>query len=109
MSSRAPRYYFGSYGLIRGYGPLCRAIRDADESVYADARKEREKGGNSDRCVCLVSRETGLCWWIDDIEIHDPDLMPMRMLDGKQAQYERSDILRYEALWGEVDDQAGLG
>lgn len=109
MSSRRPRYYYGSYGLIRGYGPLCRTIKDADESVYADARKERERGGNTDRCVVLVDRVTGMCWWIEDVEISDLDLNPVRTLDGKQAQYPQETIHGYEGLWGNTDDQAGLG
>lgn len=104
MSSRLPRYYYGSYGLIRGYGPLCRTIGDAEASVRADSDKERQHGGNTDRHVVLVERVTGLCWWIDDVEIDDLDLAPVRMLDGKQANYGPMVIARHEALWGSGAD-----
>ena len=107
--SRRQDYYYGSYGLQRGYGPLCRSMREADESVYHDIREEREHGRNSDRCVVLVSRVTGLCWWIDDVEIVIGDLAPVRMYDGKQAQYTLEVIREHERLWGRVEDQAGLG
>ena len=88
--------------MIRGYGPLCRNIKDADESVYADIRSQRERGGNSDRCVALVSSTDGLCWWIDDIEIIEEALVAMRTWDGHQAQYKVDDIKRYAELWGDI-------
>lgn len=107
--SRRQDYYYGSYGLLRGYGPLTRNMRDADEAVYADVREQRGKGTNSDRCVVLVSRVTGLCWWIDDVEIVIGDLMPVRDVNGVQAQYPLKTIRDAESVWGRVEDQAGLG
>lgn len=107
MQSRGYQYYYGSYGLIRGYGPLCRNMRDAEESVYADARRMRDSRGTTDRHAVLVSRVTGLCWWFDEPD--NTDLSPVRDIEGKQAQYELAEIRRYEDLWGNIEDQAGLG
>lgn len=109
MASRLQRYYYGSYGLLRGYGPLHRNMRDAEESVYADHRAQRAEGSSSDRHLVLVTRVTGLCWWLDDVEINEDDLMPVRDLDGKQAQYELDAIRHQEGLWGTPEEQAGFG
>lgn len=107
--SRRQDYYYGSYGLLRGYGPLRRNLQDAQEAVYADSRAERLAGRISDRNVVLVSRVTGLCWWMDDVEIIASELDPVRTVDGTQAQYSLADVRAMESCCGHVNEQAGLG
>lgn len=87
MNDRRRSYYYGSYGLVRGYGPLCTTLREADDSVFADSRKQRTNGGSTDRNVVLVSPETGLCWWWEEGDYEEEDLVPVRMPNGEQASY----------------------
>lgn len=112
MFNRGKQYYFGSYGLVRGYGPLYRTITEADESVYKDGREQRGNGGSSDRNVVLVSRVTGLCWWMDEHDGRQDELEqylpPVRTAEGSQAGYPLEVIRNYEALWGGPTEAAGF-
>lgn len=96
---RGSACYFGSYGLIRGYGPLCRTLEEADESVSADWRKQREKGGSTDRNAVAVSPEDGLCWWANDGDESTADMTPVRTTTGAQARYSMEVIRAHEKLW----------
>lgn len=80
-------FLYGSYGLVRGFGPLCRTLREADDSVYDDSRDQRKNGGTSDRNVVLVSRDKGLCWWWEEGEPPVDDLIPVRNAHGEQVAY----------------------
>jgi hypothetical protein len=91
-------YYFGSYGLIRGYGPLCRTLKEADATVHADGRRQRLKGGASDRNAVAVSSSTGLCWWTDDDDT-DGNMEPVKTASGEQARYSEEVIRASERLW----------
>ena len=88
MTNHARGYYFGSYGIIRGFGPLCRTIEAADRSVFKDASEQRKRGGSTDRNAVVVAIDDGTCWWTDDEDCIDPaHLTPVRMSDGRQATY----------------------
>ena len=103
------RYYFGSYGLIRGYGPLCRTMGDADASIFADRRKGQENGGSTDRCVVAVSRDDGLCWWVGEDIDREWEMAPVLTVHSGQARYSLELIARYEGLWGTPQELAGFG
>lgn len=93
-------FIFGSYGIVRGYGPLCQSIEEADRSVFKDAEKQRKFGGATDRNAVAVSRLTGLCWWVDDGEdIRESELIPVKTAHGDQASYPREEIAKAEARW----------
>lgn len=97
MHNHARGYYFGSYGIVRGYGPLCRSLDEADRSVFRDAAEQRKRGGSTDRNAVAVSRDDGTCWWVDDGDDIDPrHLTPVRMASGKQAQYAQSALEEME-------------
>ncbi len=87
MGDCRKQHYYGSYGLVRGYGPLCQTLREADDSVYDDSRAQRKNGGSSDRCVVIVSKGSGLCWWWEEADVDDSDLIPVRTVSGDQAKY----------------------
>jgi hypothetical protein len=109
VSTVRKQYYFGSYGLIRGYGPLCRTFREADDSVFEDHRVQRRHGGSSDRNALVVTRATGLCWWWQETpEIDELDLVPARTADGKQARYSTDMIRGCEAIWSGPTEIAGF-
>lgn len=110
MSIRKQQYYFGSYGLVRGYGTLYRTLREADDSVFEDSRIQRRHGGSSDRNAVVVSRPTGLCWWWEetDGEVDERDLVPVKMADGKQARYSVDTIRGCEAIWSGPTEIAGF-
>lgn len=107
------KYYFGSYGIVRGYGPLHRTIEEADHSVREDGKKQRQNGGSTDRNAVLVSALTGLCWWVDESESRDtPEekyLSPVRTANGEQAKYSMDILRRYETLWVDPTMLAGFG
>ncbi len=109
MQSYRKQYYFGSYGLIRGYGPLCRTSQDADASVVEDQRIQQANGGATDRNTVAVSRDTGLCWWFVDDDIRETELVPMRTATGAQVRYSMDTIRGYEGLWGSLNEMAGFG
>lgn len=106
---RESRHYYGSYGLVRGYGQLCRTLREADDSVYDDSRMQRRNGGSTDRNVVLVSSESGLCWWWDEGELREEDLIPVRSANGEQVRYPLDVILTSEELWLTPTELAGFG
>lgn len=100
MHDNARGYYFGSYGIIRGYGPLCRTLDEADRSVFKDADGQRKRGGSTDRNAVAVSRDDGTCWWTDEEDDIDPaHLTPVRTAAGKQAQYAMRAIAEAEEGW----------
>lgn len=106
--ARTRRYYFGSYGMIRGYGPLYRSLQEADASVFTDAAEQRKKhGGSTDRNAVCVDRENGLCWWLNESD----EQSDRRVLtaSGVQASYTLEAIRKQESLWGTVVEQCGLG
>lgn len=109
MNGRACGYYYGSYGLVRGYGPLCRTLREADSSVMDDNRTQRKHGGSSDRVVVLVSPNDGLCWWAEDEEDQDSRLAPVWTPSGGQAHYEAEVIRATEELWLAPRELPGFG
>lgn len=92
-------YYYGSFGLVRGYGPLCRTLQEADNSVRDDSRRSRQNGGSSDRVVVFVSPDTGLCWWAEDEEDPHSRLEPIRDAHGAQAAYAIEVIMATEHIW----------
>jgi hypothetical protein len=108
LSNRRGEYYFGSYGLVRGYGPLYRTLHEADESVYEDSRLQRRNGGSSDRCVALVAKLTGLCWWWEEGDNREEDMVPVRTAQGEQARYTLETIKGYEGLWAAPTELAGF-
>lgn len=108
MPIRGREHYFGSYGIVRGYGPLCKSLGDADESVYDDNRIQRRIGGVSDRNVVLVNRSSGLCWWWEEGDALEADLVPVRTPDGRQAVYDHDVIDNCEALWSGPSEMAGF-
>lgn len=95
----AGRYYFGSYGLVRGYGPLFRSYEDADDSVFADSRAQRRHGGSTDRNAVAVSKDTGLCWWWDEDDDRDGVMVPVKTPSGAQAQYPADVVRACEGRW----------
>ena len=101
-------YYFGSYGLIRGYGPLCRSLRDADATVREDHRKQRLKGGSTDRNAVVVTPEDGLCWWADDEDDAVSDMTPVLTPFGDQARYRDEVIRATEELWNGPNELPGF-
>jgi hypothetical protein len=109
VPSREQKYYYGSYGIVRGYGTLFRTLREADESVFEDGRIQRKNGGSTDRNAVLVSRETGLCWWAEEDETDETDLVPVRTADRVQASYPLDLIRKCEALWRGPIEIAGFG
>lgn len=101
-------YYYGSYGIIRGYGPLYQSYEDADDSVFADNRAQRRHGGTSDRNPVAVSKDTGLCWWWTEEDARDGVMLPVKTPSGAQAQYSMVIIRNYEGLWGGPMMMAGF-
>lgn len=101
-------YYYGSYGYVRGYGPLHRTLKEADASVRDDARRERLHGGSSDRVVVFVSPESGLCWWAEDDEDECSRLDPVLTPAGHQARYAAEVISATERLWDAPKELAGF-
>jgi hypothetical protein len=91
-------YYFGSYGMIRGYGPLCRTLGEADRSVFADAKEQRKNGGSTDRNAVMVARVDGLCWWSEEDDTEE-DLLPVKTAQGEQARYPLDIVRSCEATW----------
>ena len=107
--SRGGSYYYGSYGLVRGYGPLVRSLKEADESVLEDSRRQRRHGGITDRVVVLVSPGTGKCWWAEDEEDQTSRLDPVLTASGSQAQYAQEVMRAHEALWNAPRELPGFG
>lgn len=101
-------YYYGSYGLVRGYGPLFRSLKEADASVRDDSRRQRLNGGSSDRVVVFVSTDDGLCWWAEDDEDECSRLDPVLTTHGHQARYEEAVIRAWESLWDAPKELAGF-
>lgn len=112
MFIRGQQYYFGSYGLVRGYGPLFRTLEEADFSVREDSKAQRKNGGSTDRNAVMVSRFTGLCWWADEydprVEVLENSLLPVRTADSQQARYPLETIKGYEEVWGGPPELAGF-
>jgi hypothetical protein len=108
VPTRGKQHYYGSYGVIRGYGPLCKTIDEADKSVFDDGRLQRRNGGSTDRNAVLVSKDTGLCWWADEDE-GEGHLEPVRTPSSGQAKYAPEVIRSAELMWGDVIDSAGAG
>lgn len=109
MSSRESSYYYGSYGIVRGYGPLCRTLKEADESVATDDKRQRQKGGITDRNSVIVTPEDGLCWWADEEEDTAAALAPIMTPYGAQARYATEILQAYEVLWSAPKELAGFG
>lgn len=109
--STSGRYYYGSYGQIRGYGGLATTIRQADALIRKDEREQRANGGSSDRAVVVVDAETGLCWWLDGDEDDwdERDLHPVKTPFGTQASYQRDTIRQFEQAWFGPRELAGFG
>lgn len=108
MSTSARRYYYGSYGFVRGYGTLYRTLQEADVSVSEDSKRQRGNGGSTDRNVVLVNATSGLCWWWEEDTSREEDMVPVKTPAGEQARY-MPDVLRnYEALWGSPEDIGGF-
>lgn len=99
MTGRARGYYYGSYGIVRGYGKLCQTLKEADESVFDDGRLQRRNGGSTDRNAVAVTAEDGLCWWTDEEGESTATMPPVKTASGKQARYEQEVIRAYELLW----------
>ena len=99
MSSHARGYYYGSYGIVRGYGKLCLTLREADETVFDDGRKQRLNGGSSDRNAVAVTPDDGLCWWTDEEGESTATMPPVKTASGEQARYSREAIRAHEKLW----------
>lgn len=106
---RGKHYYFGSYGLIRGYGPLFRTLNEADKSVRDDGKAQRANGGTTDRNAVAVCVVTGLCWWVDEEEFPEVEKLPVRIPSGEQAKYSFETIRRHEQLWLTPTEMAGFG
>ncbi len=102
------QWYYGSYGLVRGYGPLHRTLKEADDSVRDDGRHQRRNGGATDRNAVLVSPDSGKCWWLDGDEIPREET-PVLTAHGEQATYSRDAIRQYESLWDTPETMAGFG
>lgn len=117
MSNHGRQHYFGSYGLIRGYGPLHKTLKEADDSVFEDGRVQRKKhGGSTDRNAVVVSADNGHCWWLDSddfrddgADIRDEELVPVRTPNGSQARYADDVLRKCEALWEGPRELAGFG
>lgn len=109
MSSYGTSYYYGSYGMVRGYGPLCRTLDDADSSVREDHRKQRTKGGSTDRNAVVVTPEDGMCWWADEDVEDSVNLLPVRLPSGEQACYAQEIIRAHEKLWNTPRELPGFG
>ena len=109
MSSRGSSYYYGSYGIVRGYGPLCSSLREADRTVREDGARQRLKGGSSDRNAVAVTPEDGLCWWVDEESDALDDLVPVKTASGAQAQYAQEVIRAHETLWKAPKELPGFG
>lgn len=58
-------YKYGSYGPVRGYGPLCDSLMDAEKSVRQDGHGCARQGGYSDRQIVAVDQD-GYCYRVDD-------------------------------------------
>lgn len=96
---RGSGYYYGSYGLVRGYGKLCRSLKEADDSVFADQREQRKNGGTTDRNAVVVTPHDGACWWADEEDDTTDTMIEVRTPDGKQARYSLEAIREAEERW----------
>ncbi len=101
-------YYYGSYGMIRGYGPLCKTLKEADDSVLSDGKRQRLKGGSTDGNEVVVTPEDGLCWWIDEVDDALHALQPVKTPSGAQARYAQEVIRASEQLWNGPKELAGF-
>lgn len=99
MHDRGSGYYYGSYGLVRGYGKLCRTLKEADDSVFADQREQRKNGGTTDRNAVVVTPHDGACWWADEEDETTDTMVAVRTPDGKQARYSLQTIREAEERW----------
>ena len=99
MSSHARGYYYGSYGIVRGYGKLCRTLKEADDSVFDDGRLQRRNGGSTDRNAVAVTPDDGLCWWTDEEGEPTATMPPVKTPGGEQARYSQETIRAHERLW----------
>ncbi len=99
MSIRGRGYYYGSYGLVRGYGKLCRTLREADQTVFDDAKQQRLNGGSTDRNAVVVTPEDGLCWWADEEDESTATMLPVKTTSGEQACYTQEAMRAHEKLW----------
>jgi len=59
---------YGTYGSVRGYGPLRATQSEAERDLDDDITGCRGQGGYSDREVVAVDAD-GCCWEDDDGEI----------------------------------------
>ncbi len=53
---------YGSYGSVRGYGPLRGTREEAESDVRSDGEGCQQQGGYSDRAVVVVDSE-GCCYY----------------------------------------------
>lgn len=109
MSSYASRYYYGSYGIVRGYGPLCRTLKEADYSIRRDGKEQRANGGITDRNAIVVTPEDGLCWWADEEDEATGAMVPVMTPHGTQARYMLETIRAHETLWNAPKELPGFG
>lgn len=96
---RGRGYYYGSYGLVRGYGKLCRTLKEADQTVFDDGRLQRLNGGSTDRNAVVVTPEDGLCWWADEEDDSTATMLPVKTSNGAQAGYTQEAMRAHEKLW----------
>ncbi len=99
MSIRGRGYYYGSYGIVRGYGKLCRSLKEADATVFDDGRQQRLNGGATDRNAVVVTPEDGLCWWADEEDESTATMLPVKTASGEQARYTQEAMRAHEKLW----------
>ena len=90
--------YYGSFGIVRGYGKLCRSLAEADETVFADGRLQRVHGGSTDRNAVAVTPD-GLCWWTDEEGESTATMPPVKTATGEQARYSQDTIRAHEKSW----------
>lgn len=96
---RGRGYYYGSYGLVRGYGKLCRSLKEADQTVFEDGKQQRMNGGTTDRNAVVVTPDDGLCWWADEEDESTATMLPVKNAHGEQARYTQAAIRETEKLW----------
>lgn len=99
MSSRGRGYYYGSYGIVRGYGKLCRTLKEATATIHDDWRQQRANGGSTDRVEVVVTPETGLCWRALEDDESLSSMEPVKTASGEQARYTQEAIRATERLW----------